>query len=196
MTIAYPPDRPMGYDELPDFVEERLPSGPIVLLGESFSGPVAMDLATALPDRVVGLVLAATFADPPMPRVLYHVARMIDHTWIPKRVINAFVLEFTGRSEIGTQLFQILTALPREVVRVRTTETLRVDKTAELASITCPTLCLFGSRDRLVRRGRTEVILDGVQNCQKAEFDAPHMLLQTHPDHAAKAVDRFCSTLV
>jgi hypothetical protein len=39
IVVTYPPDVPLGYEQLETFVGDRLPSDrPFVLLGESFSG--------------------------------------------------------------------------------------------------------------------------------------------------------------
>jgi hypothetical protein len=37
-AVAYPPDRPLGYEQLEALVRAQLPCEPHVLLGESFSG--------------------------------------------------------------------------------------------------------------------------------------------------------------
>ena len=40
--VSYPPDQPLGYEELESLIEAALPSQrPFFLLGESFSGPLA-----------------------------------------------------------------------------------------------------------------------------------------------------------
>src|SRR5262245_9060176 len=61
LVISFPNDKPLTYDDLTACVVERLPESRFVLLGESFSGPIAIEVA-ARQQRVAGLVLAASFA--------------------------------------------------------------------------------------------------------------------------------------
>lgn len=68
VVIAYPEHEQLDYGQLHQFVRARLPEGePFVLLGESFSGPVALTLAAAAPAGLCGLILCATFMRNPMP---------------------------------------------------------------------------------------------------------------------------------
>ena len=49
-VIAYPHDRPLDYRQLLPFVQAALPRDvPFVLLGESFSGPLALAVAARAP---------------------------------------------------------------------------------------------------------------------------------------------------
>jgi len=67
-VIAYPVDQPLGYAELEAFVREALPRDrPYVVLGESFSGPIAIRLAADPPAGLAGVVLCVTFAKNPYP---------------------------------------------------------------------------------------------------------------------------------
>ena len=49
-VVPYPPDIPLGYDELETLVRAALPAhGPFIILGESFSGPLAIRIAARPP---------------------------------------------------------------------------------------------------------------------------------------------------
>ncbi len=49
LIVRYPCDVLLGYRELLPLVEEQLPAGPFVLLGESFSGPLTVMVAGSVP---------------------------------------------------------------------------------------------------------------------------------------------------
>ena len=67
-VIAYPRHKPLGYRALEELVRAQLPTeGAFVLLGESFSGPIAMSIAGNPPAGLVGLVLSTTFSKAPIP---------------------------------------------------------------------------------------------------------------------------------
>ncbi|WP_283190454.1 hypothetical protein [Pseudomonas sp. PMCC200344] len=68
LIITYPPNIPLSYTALESLVRESLPTDrPFVLLGESFSGPIAISLSARQPPQQLGLVLCGTFARNPRP---------------------------------------------------------------------------------------------------------------------------------
>jgi pimeloyl-ACP methyl ester carboxylesterase len=72
---------------------------------------------------------------------------------------------------------------------------LRVDVRHRLQDVTCPILCLHGHTDRLVRRQSVEEIVTVQPRCEVRWLNAPHMLLATHAEAAAKAIEDFCMQL-
>src|SRR6516225_8307668 len=68
VVLAYPPDRPLDYAELLPYVEAAIPDGQeFLVLGESFSGPLALLLAARQPPGLRGIILCASFARSPLP---------------------------------------------------------------------------------------------------------------------------------
>lgn len=67
-VVRYPNDIELGYDSLGDWVRKVLPvAEPYVILGESFSGPIAIALAAEHHPLLKGLVLSSIFARNPRP---------------------------------------------------------------------------------------------------------------------------------
>jgi pimeloyl-[acyl-carrier protein] methyl ester esterase len=192
--IAYPTDGPLGYDQLVTYVAERAPKKQFVILGESYSGPIAIEVA-ATDQRVVGLILASTFARHPMPTIFAPFARIFDIRWVPWSIAIAVLLGATGSPELRARLGKVLARLPREIVRARASEVLRVDKRNRLREIRCPMLCLHGRFDRLVGKKYVDEIVSAQPECQVRWFDSSHLLLETHTDAAAKAINQFCEYL-
>ena len=86
VRIAYPATESMDYLQLVEYVRQRLPVGQrFVLLGESFSGPVAIGVAAQRPPLLAGLVLCCTFARTPhlWTRHLHKLAGLLP--WPPPR---------------------------------------------------------------------------------------------------------------
>src|SRR5690349_15943355 len=79
MALNYPADEPLDYEQLLPQVLAALPSDrPFVLLGESFSGPLAVMAAATRPVGLLGVILCATFVRNPLwlrPAWLRHFAR-------------------------------------------------------------------------------------------------------------------------
>ena len=65
-VIPYPSQQPLGYSELEVLVRAALPPvAPYLLLGESFSGPIALSIAANPPPNLVGVVLSTSFGNSP-----------------------------------------------------------------------------------------------------------------------------------
>ncbi|MGO9486649.1 MAG: alpha/beta fold hydrolase [Rhodomicrobium sp.] len=192
--VSYPLDEPLGYTGLTAFAAARAPEGRFAILGESFSGPVAIEIAASEP-RVAGLILASSFARYPIPSLFAPLARMLDLRRLPARAVEAALLGSTGTPELKARLRELLKKLPREIVQTRTAEALRADKRSRLAQFACPVMCLYGRFDRVTGKQCLRQILSAQPRCQVRRFDASHMLLETHPGEAARAIDAFCDGL-
>ena len=68
VVVSYPENDPLGYEDLKPFVTSRFPNeNPFFILGESFSGPLAVMAAAERPKNLKGIILVATFVRNPMP---------------------------------------------------------------------------------------------------------------------------------
>ena len=94
-AIAYPPDRPLGYAALEAHVRAALPEQErFVLLGESFSGPIAIAIAADPPPGLAGLVLSTTFAHAPvaLSAPLAPLVRFAPVRAVPMAALSALLL--------------------------------------------------------------------------------------------------------
>jgi pimeloyl-[acyl-carrier protein] methyl ester esterase len=192
--ISYPENHCFDYAQLTIFVTERLPTDRFVILGESFSGPIAIEVA-ATDSRVSGLILASSFARHPLPTLLSRLTWLLDIKWIPARLIVAALMGSSATPRLELQLRDVLARLPRAVLRTRANDVLRIDKRDRLGQTTCPMLCLHGTSDWLIRRKQVAEILAARPDCEQQRMNAPHMLLATHADAAAAVIDDFCRRL-
>jgi len=83
--FAYPLDQPLSYAQLTTYVVERVPNRPFVVLGESFSGPIAIEIAATDHEPLIGS--ASSFARHPLPAQFAALTRLLDLRWLPKRII-------------------------------------------------------------------------------------------------------------
>jgi len=192
--IDYPTDRVLEYDQLVAHVRECLPSQRVVVLGESFSGPIAIEVA-ATDRRIVGLILASSFARHPMPRQLAPLTKLLGVRWMPTSVIAAALMGSWATPKLRQRLRDVLADLPREIIQARARDVLRVDKRKRLSETRCPVLCLHGRSDRLARKGPVNDAVAARPDCQVHWLDGPHMLLATHTDMAARIIEEFCGHL-
>lgn len=89
--ISYPCDEPSNYDDLVTFVIARIPQAQFVLVAESFSGPIAIEIAAAT-SRVLGVVLASSFARHPAPKFLASLVEIFNPRLIPRRLAASMLM--------------------------------------------------------------------------------------------------------
>jgi pimeloyl-ACP methyl ester carboxylesterase len=172
-------------------VLERLPHRQFVILGESFSGPIAIE-AAATQQGVAGLILAGSFARHPMPTVFVHLVRMLNFGWVPAGLVERALLGSVEGQDLKATLRRVNATLPPDIIRALVSEVLRVDKRDRLREVSCPILYLHARFDRLVSRKCLDEVTSLRPHCEVRTLNAPHMLLETHPVEAASAINDFC----
>ena len=190
--LRLPDDRVRSYSELAAWVQARLPDGDVVLVAESFSGPLAI-LVAAECVRVVGVVLSTTFIEPPLSGPLSIVPKVLPG-WVwnqppPEFLLRVFLAG--GDPALAAALRRAMLGVRGKVIEARVASVLRVNVTAEFQRLDCPLLCLHASRDRLVS-ARSAARMRAVKpDADFVQLDAPHLLLQARPQEAWLHVSPF-----
>jgi pimeloyl-ACP methyl ester carboxylesterase len=191
-AVAYPPDRPLGYGDLEPIARAALPSVPFVLLGESFSGPLAIRIAADRPPGLIGLALSTTFARAPVGGLsaLAPLLRFAPSK-PPMPLLSWSLLGQWATPQLQAQLGAALRRVSPAALRARAAATLRVDVSSLLGSIAVPVLQLVASHDRLLANSASAQLAAGLPQCQTVRLPGPHLLLQTATQPAAQAVATF-----
>jgi pimeloyl-[acyl-carrier protein] methyl ester esterase len=179
-AIAYPPDRPLGYAELEPLVRDQLPDHLFVLLAESFSGPLALRIASNPPPNLLGLVLSTTFARSPVPclKPLAGLTRLAP-TRLPAGVLAWWLLGRWAAPALKAAIHLALKSVRPSTLRARAAAALRVDVTRLLPSITLPALILVARQDRLLPAACSRELAAQLSTSKVVSVDGPHFLLQT-----------------
>jgi pimeloyl-ACP methyl ester carboxylesterase len=199
IAVSYPPDLPLDYAELESIVRPRLPADrPFVLLGESFSGPIAISIAASAPSGLCGLVLCVSFAKNPLPlfAALRHFSGILP---IWRSAYVPFVRLMLGRFSTSLRIAAMMRAIAPvgpAVLRARIRAILSVDATPHLSHIHVPVLYLQAAKDRVVSGAAAQLISRSLPGTQIIELDAPHFLLQVVPAAAAREVRAFLRQIV
>jgi pimeloyl-[acyl-carrier protein] methyl ester esterase len=196
-VIEYPVDVALGYDQLADYVMQRLPHGDFVLIGESFSGPLALRIAAQTPPGIKGVVLGASFArlDWPFKKLLSAVAGIVSPRAVPTVALAFVLLGGWADSKNIKMLRAALAKVKPEVLRARAREALAVDIVGETEKVKPPILFLQASHDRLVPRAAATAVAQIACELRIETMEAPHFLFQVAPVACASAIRRFCSQL-
>lgn len=198
MVVDYPKDVPLGYDELEVLVRAVLPDDrPFVLLGESFSGPLAIRIAAHPPSELCGLILCVTFARNPYPWAAWArpLAAYLPLKSFPRWLRAPLMWGSNDPNRAPSQSQRAMAGVSVEVVRRRIAALLAVDDTPALRKVTKPVLVLRAIRDRVVPKSATERIMREAPHAQRVDIDGPHLLLQTRPAQCAAAIEAFMGEL-
>ncbi|HEY2534534.1 MAG TPA: alpha/beta fold hydrolase [Xanthobacteraceae bacterium] len=193
-VVPYPADVPLGYDELEVLVRAALPAHDgFVLLGESFSGPLAIRIAARPPPTLKGLILCVTFAGNPYPSLAWarRLAAFLPLKSFPRWLRAPLMWGSASPSKAPRQSERAMAGVAAAVIRRRIAALLAVDETATLARISVPTLVLCATRDRVVPKAATMRIMRGIPHARRVDVDGPHLLLKTRPQEGAAAVLKF-----
>jgi pimeloyl-ACP methyl ester carboxylesterase len=171
--------------------------GPHVLLGESFSGPISIEIAARAPAGLAGLILCASFVKNPRPLLglLRPLLPILPLHNSPLAVSRALVLGRFSAPAVRVLHQQILMRLPAATLRSRLKAVIACDVRAALKSVRVPVLGLTARHDRLIPRAATRAIRQSAPSAQIVELDAPHCLLQCAPQAAADAILTFVRQL-
>jgi len=197
-VVTYPTDEPLTYAELESIARDAIPAeGPLILLGESFSGPIAVSLAATHASRVKGLVLCCTFIRNPRPifSAFKSLAGVVPVGHIPLSFIGHFLLGRFDTPSLRLAIKQALAPVTPSTLRARLLAVISVDVSAKLASIKPPVLYLRGTQDRVVPLDAYALVSQIRPLTKLISLDAPHCLLQTMPSEAAHIVGAFVRDL-
>jgi pimeloyl-ACP methyl ester carboxylesterase len=193
-VIAYPCDEPLGYDQLEVLVRASLPAGQrYFLLGESFSGPLAIRIAANPPDGLAGVILCGAFAKNPLPwlRWARPLAVRAPIKSLPRWLRALLLWGSIQPQRAPARADRAMTGVAAAVVRHRIGAIFDVDESRRLDGIDLPLLILRARGDLIVSRAATQWMLKTARGAQLAEMDGPHLLLQSRPADCADVVLQF-----
>jgi len=197
VTVAYPSDKSFGYEELLPIVENAVPSGPFVVVGESFSGPLAVMLSARHPPGLCGIVLCASFVQSPLK--LPERLRMSVRPWIfslqPLWILSWILLGSYSFGHLGAMARSVVRSISPAALAARTRAVLGVDVTNELRACKVPIFYLQANRDLVVRTNCWELVKSVRPDAKVEMLAGPHLILQTAPTAAAAALEAFCENV-
>jgi pimeloyl-ACP methyl ester carboxylesterase len=193
-VIRYPGDVAMGYAELEAFVRKRLPKkGRYVVLGESFSGPVAVRLAAAPPPGLIGVILCCTFLKNPRPSLSgpRWLMDMAPVKRVPVGVMAAVMMGRYSTASLRAALAHALVQVSDATLKARMRAVQEVDVTRDLASAKIPVMYLQAEQDYVVPKDAAAEVQAQLPSATVISINGPHFLLQTRPTAAAAEVVSF-----
>lgn len=193
-VVRYPSSEPLDYEALTAIARRSLPSaGPFVILGESFSGPIAIWLASERPAGLAGLVLCASFVSSPIGwsrsfgslLEVVPLGRLV-HWFAPWKLMGRF--RTPGQTSL---LLRTLARVPDRVLRARVRAVMAVDVSSQLAQVEVRIMYLQGTEDGLIKQSAVDELVRIAPSIAVRRVTGPHCLLQCSAHHAAREIRDF-----
>jgi pimeloyl-[acyl-carrier protein] methyl ester esterase len=194
IVVSYPDSEALGYAELEVLARAAIPKNtPFILVGESFSGPIAISIAASAPDQLKGLILCCSFARNPHSLFsgLQPFVSKLPISRAPFGLISRLVLGKFSNPSLRSEIAQAISNVSLNVLRARLKAVLGVDVSDKLKQIKVPIFYLRAAHDRVVPRSASEFISSLLPSARIIELDAPHFLLQTASVKAAEEISKF-----
>jgi pimeloyl-[acyl-carrier protein] methyl ester esterase len=199
-TVSYPLDQPLGYTELLPYVTSCFPKEkPFIVLGESFSGPLAVTAAAERPTNLKAIILVATFVKSPLSPWIRSLKRFLRGPLLdmrPRRLLINLGLGRDCPAETRKWIHEKLPRLKREVLAARVEAVLDVNVREALKKTNVPVLYIAASRDWVVPRKCLDAVWICRPDVEIKVLDGPHPILQCRPEDSAAAIIEFCSGIL
>ena len=178
LVVSYPNDPALGYTELERIARSWLPATrPFLILGESFSGPIAVSIAATQPPGLVGVVLCGSFVRNPSPSLAWlHPLFNVVGGFVPSAVTNWFLLGRFSTDRLRSALARALAQVSAATLRTRLAAVRAVDVSAQLAKLRVPVLYLRATEDRIVPAPASALVLRLLPSASIIELEAPHSM--------------------
>lgn len=182
-----------------------------VVIAESFSGPIATQLASRFPERIAAIVFAASFVEPPYGSLL----RLIRA--FPKLALNNLISDNLTSDNLtfGNLIFRrwlvkhcclngvqdkslidkaltVVESLDADVIRRRVALLSRVES---VSSSAIPVLDFQATHDRALSRTATTSVAQTFPNATTVKFDAPHFLLLAQPVQCWIEIEKYLANI-
>ena len=194
MVISYPTHEVKSYAELTDYVLEKISAieGRFVVVGESFSGPIAVFLAANHIRGLSGIILVATFIHPPyfsffkyLPwTLIFKLAKPV--YWLRIKVSNANKANILKAASIELQ------KVKPPVLAARVKAALTVDAVSSLEKVNIPVVYFRANYDVVVPAWNVKKILTVKPDVKVISFNTHHFLLQSAPHAAWQTISNLC----
>jgi pimeloyl-[acyl-carrier protein] methyl ester esterase len=197
--VRYPGDRHLSYEELLPLAMDALPpSDPFILLGESFSGPLAVMVAAQHPKNLVGLILCASFVTRPWPFVRPAIPIFargpVFNLYMPYKRIRARLGGYSTpqRRALIEKMHKLV---PPHVFASRVRMVFQVDARDALRLCDVQMLYIKAANDMVVPGRNFRIIQQIKPDIGVVTIGWSHMVLQRNPAQAAEAISAFASSL-
>lgn len=195
-VVRYPTDKLLSFKETVECAAAQVtPGPPRIVIAESFSGPVAVQMIASGRIQAKALVLCATFAKSPYS-VIWPVARFLRLSLLVRPEMPALFFKIIlGDNKLiaslGPLWKKVHADVPARGMDHRLGIINRVDVTKWLTKLSLPCLYLQATDDRVVSSSCLTDFKRRIPNLVIKRIKAPHFILQARPQACLEAIEQF-----
>ena len=192
LVISYPRTKKQNYGELVSYVTAQLPEEDYILVGESFSGNIAYQIALSNPKHLKSIIFVASFLSNPRPLLLalanYLPMKIILSVPPPKFIIKIFMLGASAKNNIIQLFLEALKQVSPEVLSFR----LKEIKNLKMCSQQCEVEATYiqATNDYLVPQKSVASFEKLFSNLSVHKVSGSHFILQSKPVECGKIVEK------
>jgi len=196
-TVDYPNNIPQSYSNLLTWLDKQLdPTIPRILIAESFSGPLAIQLAQLRPDTIQGVALAASFSHHPAPASLSllpfrHIFKLLP----PSAVLRHFLLGEKATPTTIQELKSILKTTSKPALEQRIRSILSLEEKDCPSLPNTPILILQAQHDNIIPWATQTHLESHFPHAEVHWIPAPHLMLQTQPNLCVEAIKHWAKLI-
>ena len=194
LVVTFPTAGDNAYAHLLAMVRRAVADLPeCYVLGWSFSGPLALMLAAAEPEKVRGIILSASFVRAPTPLLsMLRFALMPPPVWMWRAARRLPLWLFRPRTdELRRAKSETWERVSARVVAARLRAIAGVDATGLLHVCRQPLLYIASSEDGIVPRRNAAEVVRLRPSVELVTIEGPHLAMFSNPQAAAQAIGQF-----
>jgi pimeloyl-[acyl-carrier protein] methyl ester esterase len=195
LVLSYPVNL-VRYADLLLWTETHLPDDDFIIIAESFSGPIAIEIAALHPPKLKGVLFIATFASAPryVPKLLTYLVYLAKLRFFPLWFFaRPFVMGRWATSHHGRTFREVIKQVPAATLVERIHQVLNVNVREKISIIKVPFRYVAARSDWLVPSSAAGAFDQA--GGEVISIEGPHFLLQANPDMAAEAAFKFISDI-
>jgi pimeloyl-ACP methyl ester carboxylesterase len=191
LVVTYPARGRNDYAHLFELVHEATAGvRECFVLGWSFSGPLALELAEREPGKVRGVILAATFVRSPQRRLgWFRLAMVGPVVWLFRAARRLPIyLSRSSQRELRRDKWEAWRRVSCWTLAKRARAIVGVDARDRLRRCRAPVLYVAGTRDTVVPHHNSEEIVRELPSTTVAHLEGGHLALYSNPEAAARVL--------
>ncbi len=187
--ITYPGDQKLSYKKLFSYVQDKLPKDTeFVLLAESFSGPIAYDIAKHENVNLTAIIFVASFIQ--SPNKLLALTKIIPLSFLMPNCLPDIVLRFLMGSSAEKYHYKLinnaLAKVKNEVLAFRLLEMAKLPKNT--SSYINRSIYIQAMGDNLVSSKNAVTISQLSKKFQLHRVEGSHFILQVNPEKCSEII--------
>lgn len=194
--VARYPTSCTTYADVGPYVRQLIPgSRPSMIVAESFSTPLSIEIAAAFRHEIAALVLCNGFCANPLSGFESMIASLsgpwLFHFPLTSVALRTFLVGADASDELVEAVQRAVAPVSPAVLYARLKAVLQCDAREALARLSIPVLYLHATRDRLIGQAGVKKILRIKPDVLVEHVEGPHLLIQRHPKRCGHVIARF-----